>query len=220
MKTLSCSTILLVIVALPLAAQDFNVDMYDHYGVPSDTYGAAGQPGAWNAIPDMTAFDPPVELVDTAGAATAVTLSFPLSFGGLAEGWIDDAQATGDDHALLEDGFWSSDIPNRARFQNLADGEYEVKAYGIVTSDEGALTTFLFNGASAGACGGIWNGTFEEGVTHVLGIVNVSGGMLDVDWVNGGGWGGYGMMSGIQLDYIEPVGTEASTWSSVKELFE
>lgn len=215
MKTMTVLVLMLLIGIGQAAAQDFNVDLYDHFGTPSPAYLAAGQPGFWNMVPPVGPGDPPVPLNDLSNTPTDAAVSFPFS--GPAGGWIEAGPATGDDEALLEDGFWAVDIVERLRITGLEDGPYEVIAYGIITDNPAWRTSFLV-GDDGVTVGGEWTGDFIEGVTHATFMVDVVDGLLNIDYVSGF-FGASGFFSGFQLDYQGVISRENSTWGGVKTLY-
>ena len=108
-----------------------NVDLHrgdDNSGTPSDIYAAAAtQAGRWNAV-DVQDVGP-WDLLDSSGAASGVTLLLPRTAGGRVN---DDPGTSGDDEALLDDGFNTADgvgISTVFAFGGLPEGSYAVFTY-------------------------------------------------------------------------------------------
>src|SRR5262245_50086500 len=95
----SISTVFgIALCAAPLWAQSFNIDFGEPTAGPSSSYGAAGQPGYWNAIHgDGT----DVVLRNTAGVLTTVHFHQAGAAGLIA---ANDPALSGDDALLMNDG--------------------------------------------------------------------------------------------------------------------
>ncbi len=182
----------------PGFAQSLNIDFSDLAGVPSNELAAAGLPGEWNAVSEMSANDA-VSLVGLDGAPTEAVLSSNV-------GWtktlaVENENTTGDVERLLDDvAPAGSDILFHWRFEALELGQYEVLVYAWYPASSTSRTMVSIDPCHADAryIGGPWSGGFEEGVTHSRFVVEFTAG--DIEFCTAGGeLGSGGIINGIQL---------------------
>ena len=107
MRTLPVFASTLVALAVPAAAQNFNIDVGLPGSEPPSSYAAAGLPGVWNSVTadHIAPFTPgptPQDdmLVDLQGNATGVGFH---QFGGMELITASDPSVSGSDAALLND---------------------------------------------------------------------------------------------------------------------
>ncbi len=182
---------LLALVVSPVSAEDLNVDLGTHWGVPSSTFGAAaGQPGTWNEV-GVTGS---AGLVDTAGSPTSVTMTVSAL---TDTGWT--GSGSDDVGTLIEDNIFSSGGGTwSVSLGGLADGAYELYLYApahpSVASGDVESGTFWHPSIS-----GAWSGSFVEGTNHLRVTVLVTGGQLEIssglDTTHG--------LAGLQLVEVE-----------------
>ena len=209
----------MLLVALPVLGQNINVDMSERAGTPDPSFAGAGYAGVWNVSNGGCAWDEPVSLVDIDNSAILATISYPESWACTYDAdYSSPGPATGNDEALLEDGFALGDIPEQVVFENLINGPYRVICYGIYTFDSSNVTGFSINGNSQG-CGGEYSGAYEEGITHVIFDVVVDDGSLVIQWNAGTPWGS-GFVSGVQLENTDIVATDKKTWGGLKAIYQ
>ena len=115
MRTWIVVLVLSCLTATASLAQDFNIDLADHFGTPPNSYGAAGLPGLWNNINGMLPTDPPLPLLKIDGSSSSVTIH---TTGGMTGGWM-AGPATGNDEALLEDWMAASDYASDVQISGL-----------------------------------------------------------------------------------------------------
>ena len=122
-----CFTFSLFALAFGVDAQDLNIDFGAAGTPPAPTYGAAGQPGVWNAIPAAHGTTTN-NLVDVSGGVTAVSIS---QIGGLALLDDNDPAVSGDDALLLDDFLvtYNAGLESCIYLNSLAAGVYEVWIY-------------------------------------------------------------------------------------------
>jgi hypothetical protein len=178
-------------------AQNFNLDMGAPGSVPSSSFGAAaGQPGSWQQVPNMSPGSP-IPLLDISGAPTAVTLSmYQPAFLDLVT--TDDPATTGDDEFLLDDYVQGSVGPQYCTFNGLATGIYTVYTYAFAPSSPGTVATVtVLDGGPDTSVQGAWTGSYALGVTHARHTVAVgSAGKLGVIVTTPSG---FSPLNGIQL---------------------
>lgn len=136
-------------------AENLNIDLGGHWGVPSGSFGAAsGQSGTWNGV--GLAGSP--GLLDDTGAVTTVSMSVTA---GADTGWTgtgsDDARVLVEDNIFVTSGgTWS------VSFNGLANGGYELYLYAPAHTSvpSGDLVTgALWHPEIPGS----FSGTFVEG---------------------------------------------------------
>ncbi|MBK7876467.1 MAG: hypothetical protein IPJ77_12070 [Planctomycetes bacterium] len=152
-----------------LQAQSLNVDVGVHptFAVPSASFGgAAASAGTWNALPVVAGT--PQALVDLAGGATGVTLTFS---GGVATAASSNLTGAGpDDLALLGDVLDPGSVARTVTIAGLAPGDYALTSYSIAPDDAAFRTAIDVAGSLEGVqvVGGAWPGAYVQGVTHAL----------------------------------------------------
>jgi hypothetical protein len=195
LRSIPC--VVLALAAAPAAlAQDFNLDLLNNFGNPSNTYGAAaGQTGFWQNL-DAFGLLGPQAVNDVNNAPTSVTVDFTDGFNFS----FDNAATTGDDQALLDD-LQCINLGSTWTISGLAAGSYQVFAYSwapdVPTS---YVTDVTVVGGSAGlqSCGAAaWTGAHVDGGTYVDDVVTVpAGGSIVIDFAVGSG---FGSVNGVQL---------------------
>jgi len=166
----------------PALSQSFNVDLDAEVGaqfgegLPSSTFGAAaGQPGHWN---DYDGTAGPFALTDLNNQATGVTLSadgetFNLGANANLPG------ATTDQLLLLGD-VGDPGTGLTFTFDGLAEGLYDVYTYAMGPDNPVWQAQVTVNGAAPQDVGGVFNGSFQQGVTHAMHSVSVNDGLLEI----------------------------------------
>jgi len=209
MRTLIVVLVLSCLTATASLAQDFNIDLADHFGTPPNSYGAAGLPGLWNNINGMLPTDPPLPLLKIDGSSSSVTIH---TTGGMTAGWM-AGPATGSDEALLEDWMAASDYASDVQISGLQNGPYLIRVYGINTADPNWTMSFDIAGTMA-YTGGAWTGVFVQGVTHATVLINVTGGTLPISYAGNSHYGG--AFCGLQIEFSPTVPVQTSTWGRIK----
>jgi hypothetical protein len=163
-------------LALPAAAQNFNIDFGTLTPVPSSTFGAAAaQPGTWNAWNPALG---PLALVDIQGAATGVQITRTSANG--YDFTFNHTGTSGDDEALLDDGEDPSPL-GVYQVTGLAAGTYTVTTYAWAPDSASYITAVSVNGGPPTNVGGTYTGTYQLGVTHAVDTVTIpAGGILEV----------------------------------------
>jgi hypothetical protein len=156
-------------------------------GAPSSTFGAAaGQPGFWNPVSGIALG--PTPLLDTAGAATPVTLTVTSSSTALSDLSYLQPLNTGDYALLLNDasqiGTLSQGGSRTYTFAGLSPGWYKIYTYAVAPQATVVPNPVLVPGA-IGTNPEIVNGpmpgnAFAQGITHSIHDVLVTTGTLDV----------------------------------------
>ncbi len=194
MRTLAA----LLLLAIPAAAQSFNIDVGDNtilYPVPPDAYSAgAGQVGRWTASihpynTTLLNLDGSPSTVTTSSTTSSSYNHFPSTL-------------TGDDRAFMVDvqNLPSIGGPWSWTFSGLSDGAYTLYTYAWAPENNGVTTTVTVPGSVDGAqvVGGLWSGGAHVlGTTYARHAVNVVGGTLFVQVV--GQTGSSGSVNGFQL---------------------
>jgi len=186
--------VLPVTLAGAAGAQPINLDLNDFFGTPGADFGAAAdQPGHWNVARDYTT----MELADLAGIPCGVMLSQPQGLGWFSH--VNSPFLEGDLHALLEDGIETTDDKvHTLRFESLAEGAYDLYVYTapVVAPTMYEVTSgdqFLFFMLDGG-----WNGDFQEGKNYARRIIDVTDGVVNIDFV-GAAYELTGWTTGVQL---------------------
>ena len=136
-------------------------------GAPSSALGAAAaQPGFWNAISGATATT--LNIMNLSGAATTVVFTRSTAGGGNFAS--NNANTSGDDEKLLDDGQDLSITPGVAityTFSGLQAGNYEVYTYAVApdVATGTDVTTVTINGVAQNVTGPI-----PSGNNYVLGV--------------------------------------------------
>ena len=155
-----------LVVAAPagVSASGWNVDFGSGAGAPSDAHGGpAAQPGHWNVV---TGLEPePIELLDTDGAPSEVTVTFSLPFGPAQS---DHPATSGDVAALLDDYLDLHSVPATMEIRGLPKGSYEITTAAWAPDLPGARTSVSLEGRRPALVGGEWPGGYRDGVTHAV----------------------------------------------------
>lgn len=142
----------------PALAQSINVDFGTPGTGPSPTYAAAGRAGTWNTL-GVLPYAPPTPLVGLWGQPIAANL---YNLGGSSIFAFDNPATTGDDAALMDDMFLSTNSPTDLclYFQNLQNGGYEVVIYGMDPDSSIHLNRVRVDNSNPGPTwiGGAWPG--------------------------------------------------------------
>jgi len=157
--------------AVPAAGQSFNIDFGSAINAPSASYGAAGVPGAWNAVGVLEPFVR-APLVGLDGEASAAQI---YMFGGTSLIDVNDPATVGDDEALMDDmliGFCDP-VDVCIWVENLEVGDYEVITYGLTPGDPTRLCPVRVDFGSPGPTnvGGAWPGSHAESATYARQLV-------------------------------------------------
>jgi len=184
--------------------QAFNVDLQGMAGGPGDTFAANGTTGVWNtieltnALPGFILPAPEVPLTNWAGDLTGVTMQLFMQ-----NGWSvhnTNPGFTGDDAALLTDGWGVPDIPAQITIRHLFPGLYRATVYGSVGDNNFGTFTDVFGSDISGTMGTqTWKGVYIEGETHVTADVDASDGDIQFGWA-AGSFGDNGIVTGFQLE--------------------
>jgi hypothetical protein len=179
----------------PALGQSVNIDFGDSTGTPEDVYGAAGLPGAWNAVGTS-----PEELVDLRGDPTdaSITVGFSEVFA------MDDPATSGNDEALLDDGILGAgDVIINVTINGLRNARYEVTTYAWTPTMPDDQTFLLYEdlGHVFQITGGPWPGGLQLSITHDVQEILVEDGSIAISF-GGGVWGDTGFLNGVQLKRI------------------
>ena len=174
----------LVWLAGPGFGQAINIDAGDPattFGVPANTYAAAGMPGCWNPV-DGTPGTVVNNLLDVTGATTNVSVTH---FGGTGNFDFNHPLTTGGDESLMDDLNNLGAVTNMVTFDfaGLTDGAYKVRSYAWAPDNRtGFVTQVTVVGGMVGpqSISGAWPGMQRLGVTYAQDVVNVSGGTLQI----------------------------------------
>ena len=177
------ATCALLLLAAMASAQSFNIDVdRSGLGAPSAAYaGAAGRPGAWNAIGG--AGGGPFPLTGLHQEATSASC---VRSGGTAAGYVFDNRATtGELEALMDDAHQDRGPAAYVRytFRGLEAGAYTVYTYAWSPGDATDASLVTVNGLSPQRVGGASpaGADFVQGVTHAVHQVTIRRGMtIDV----------------------------------------
>lgn len=200
MRRLALLIVVVGFLTASVSGQSINIDYQDLSGAPGPGYAAAGLPGVWNAL--TAGPGTPQALVDLKGRPVAVTVTHDVGFA-LA---FDDPGTFADDQGLMDDGLGDmGDVQMTLWFDGLIDGAYEVITYAWTPDGANDMTLVTVESDLPGAqiAGGPWPGALENGVTHVIHEVEVTGGTLAIGVV-GGYWGASGFLNGVQLRRLTP----------------
>ena len=168
---------MLTLLATPAWTEDLNIDFGDGASGPPSTYGAAGQPGVWNAI--LAAHGTTTsDLLDISGAVTGVSIR---QIGGLALLVDNDPAVEGDDALLLDDFLvtYSAGLESCIYLNNLGAGTYEVLVYARMPDPAVGSYTSVDQepGFPHWSVGGAWPGQHAPSISYSrhLGVVLASG---------------------------------------------
>ncbi|MEZ5332012.1 MAG: hypothetical protein R2991_08135 [Thermoanaerobaculia bacterium] len=167
----STARLLIWVLAAPLGAgalgaQAFNIDFGEPENAPLATYGAAGQPGVWNAFRADNGMTT-TGLVDVAGRVTSVSL---LQIGGTDTPTVEDPATTGDDSLLMDDYLvtFTSSLESCIFLDGVAPGRYEVLIYAWMPNQPAVLSYTNVDqelGNPHYEVGGEWPGGQREATT-------------------------------------------------------
>jgi hypothetical protein len=189
------------------SAQSFNLDISNERGVPSDSFGAVGQPGVWNV---WTQVNGAQALRGLDGATTGVTCTIS---GATNLQLLDGSPISGDDGALMNEwlGLESTAVMN-IRFDGLAPGPYRVLTYAWHGGLDflGPHTRVDVPGSAEGpqTSGGFWPGEQRRGTTYTEHTLEIAAGAsltMIVDQLEGFA----GAVNGIQLVQVPASGAGA-----------
>jgi len=200
MRRLVLLNVAVGLMSASVSGQSINIDHQDLSGAPGPQYAAAGLPGVWNSV--TAGPGTPQLLVDLKGRPVAVTVTHDIGFT-LAS---DDPATFGDDQGLMDDGLGDmGDVQMTVWFDGLVDGTYQIITYAWTPAGPNDMTLVTVDSdlLSARITGGPWPGALEDGVTHVIHEVEVTGGTLAIGVV-GGYWGASGFLNGVQLRRLTP----------------
>lgn len=183
-------------------AQDINLDVAAASGTPSPAYSAgapAAMAGAWNSISSPAGPYAAAGLLNTAGAATGVSVA---NVGGFGDFSFNNAATLGDDQALMDD---CQDVGGAGgtttwTFSGLSNGTYDVYTYAWAPDSGTFISNVTVPGGVPGvpvACGGNWPGAQAQGITFTKHTVAVAAGTLSVSVAT---VSGFGSVNGFQLD--------------------
>ena len=189
----------------PTHGQAINIDFGDGTSIPSPSYGAAGWPGAWNAVGVL----PPGLRVDLVGLDGQPIAAKIYGVGGTQMLVSDHPETTGDDEALIDDMFigFNSPVDLCLWLEYLVDGEYEITTYAI-TPDNPALFSPVrvdFGTPGPTPVGGTWSGAHGEGLTYARHVVTTVNGKIGLHSGTYGA-GGQAGVNGLQIRPMFPVG--------------
>jgi hypothetical protein len=151
----------------PAFGQSFNIAIGPSTSRPATSYGAAGLPGVWNAIPaahntttsNLRQIDGTVSVmsVNQIGGTDLVSFDDPLTAG-------DDAKLM--DHCLVT---FTSNLETCLFFNDLENGNYEVICYAMMPGSP-AVSSYTNSEEESGnphyTVGGAWPGQHQELVTY------------------------------------------------------
>ncbi len=189
------------------SAQSFNIDIGDQppfSPVPTPAYGAgASQPGFWNSVSPILGV--PAALNDLNGLLSGVSLARSGGNGSLS---VNDPLTLGEDEALMDDAQSVGGVPSATTwtFANLASGTYNLYTYAWTPGTPTARSTVTGGTISPPqACGGVWPGAQQQGITYTVHQFTISGGSAIAVTVTT--TVGIGAVGGMQLVQLPPPGT-------------
>jgi hypothetical protein len=177
----------------PASAQSFNIDLGTGLAgtVPTPAYGAAAaQPGMWNDVPA----NGNQLLSDLSGAVTTVNINALAT----ANFFFDNVGTSGDDQALMDD---IQDLPTTLTVTGLAPGSYTIYTYAWAPDDPVHITNVVVAGSPQPlqACGGLWPGGHQLGVTYVRHTLVIGPGQTDLVITFTLGGGQFVSANGVQI---------------------
>ena len=186
-------TIGLVFCVASAQAQSFNIDLGTGLAgtVPTPAYGAAGaQPGMWNDVPS----NGNQPLFDLSGAVTTVDINALAT----ANFYFDNVGTSGDDQALMDDIL---DLPTTVTVTGLAPGSYTIFTYAWAPDDPSHITNVVVAGSPEPlqACGGLWPGAHQLGVTYARHTLVIGPGQADLVITFTLGGGQFVSCNGVQI---------------------
>jgi len=186
-------TIGLALCVASAEAQSFNIDLGTGLAgtVPTPAYGAAAtQPGMWNDVP-ANGNQP---LTDLSGAVTTVNINALAT----ANFYFDNVGTSGDDQALMDD---IHDLPTTLTVTGLAPGSYTIYTYAWAPDDPMHITNVVVAGSPdpLQACGGLWPGVHQLGVTYARHALVIGPGQTDLLITFSLGGGQFVSANGVQI---------------------
>lgn len=188
------------ILVSPASGQSINIDYGQVSGSPEDVYGGAGALGVWNGLFGFNTF--PKSLVDLRGRTTDVTIT--LNNSGTFS--FDDANTTGNDQALLDDGILGGgDVLLNVTIEGLRNATYEVITYAWTPTMPDDQTFLLYEdlGHFFQITGGPWPGGLQPPVTHDVQQLVVLNGSISISF-RGSEFGDLGFLNGMQFKRLSP----------------
>lgn len=181
-------------------AQSINIDFEDPAGVaagvPSNTFGAAGNAGAWNAA--TLGLNGPLFDINGVFGSASVDITATAVLSNNAQNYA------GDDLLLMGD---IADGPSLVTFAGLANGPYDVWVYAQAPDSATFLTDVTIGGVTQ-TVGGAWGGTYVVGNTHSFhNGVNVTDGTLTITMATNTG---FASLNGIQIAVVPEPATIAA----------
>jgi hypothetical protein len=186
------ANLIFVLSPLSLQAEQLNIDLGDHFGGPSDAYGAvSGQAGRWNTVGSLGVTS---DLVDTAAVPTPVSITVSAS---TADGYAGGCSSA-DADALVGDNVYTSYGAWTATLAGLANGLYEVFLYAPHNSNV-ATGNMLVNGNTVESIPGASDCDLSEGVGSAWVRVAVLDGTLSMTGDPDGTGYSHAGLAGLQL---------------------
>lgn len=185
------AALLLIAVSPPMAAQNFNVDLGDYWGTPSDAFGAApGQTGHWNTIGRGTTYG--LESLNSATTGVNISVSADSDRGYGTGCCCGDTNSLSGDQIHTQAGKWFIDLAN------LKNGVYDLFLY--ATNNQAVATgNMLIDGIAIPEIKGTVNCGMNEGYDWISLKVMVTGGALSMMGDSVGTWDFYAGLAGFQL---------------------
>ncbi len=172
--------LILGIQATPSPAQSLNVAIGPTMDQPSSDYGAAGQPGFWNATPAANG----TTTYDLHGLDGVETDVYVTQFGGTELRIDEDPATSGDDDTLMDSCLVThNSVENCLFFYDMDNGTYEVLVYAWMPNTPEVMS-YTNSDEEVGnphhLVGGEWPGQHEQWVTYarhisIVGPPNMDG---------------------------------------------
>ncbi len=189
-------------------AQDINIDIDfptapAGAGVPANTLAGAGNIGTWFGVAPTGAGPFALRNINNLPTVVTMTRTFTSAPTALSS---NNPSTTGEHERLLDDGMsFSNGSTVTHTFSGLTPGTYRIVVYAIAPDSVTFRTTVAVPGALEGAqsVGGTMPlNSFASGVTHSLHNITVGEDQTVV--INATASVGFGTISGIQIDQIQP----------------
>lgn len=218
--------LVLGVVARPAAALQVNLDFERgepdpvNFGIPSPGYAAAApSAGVWNSVNVQEAGNV-LPLVDGEGNSTGITVVFDGTGGGRSQ---DNPSTSGDDQALLDDGFNVLEglvVVATVTIAGLDEGMYDVYTYAWDPTATASRSTIIdVNGVGAELVvptSDTFSG-FLEGETHAVHRVTLGAGDdVDIAIMNNDDIFDQSTVNGIQVVTANVTPTDLRSWGAVK----
>jgi hypothetical protein len=190
--------------------QSFNIDFGTNVASPTppNTFGgAANSVGTWNQI-NATTSNLAVPLNGLNGAALPGVTITQVGDGD-ASFFSNNAATTGDFQNLLDDilDLGSSATPaDNFLVAGLANGTYDVYTYAWAPDSNTFITSVDVNATGAQAVGGVFSGSFQQGITHALHTVTINNGQINIALDSTTGFGSF---NGLQVVLVPGPGAMA-----------